>query len=219
MSKLAASQTSAGYLINLLSNDVNRFDLGFIHTHYLWILPIQTTLITYLIYNQIGWAALVGVAALLVQTMPVQTTLSRVLSRIRLRVALKTDERVGIMHEIVQGIQVIKMYAWEPFFRSTVLNARQHELQQVHYASYIRGFNLFASISTERTTLFLTIIACTLLGQPTTADIVFSLAQYYNVLQVFTANLRSFLNVTFNCKKNYLAYCGNFISASSGSGR
>lgn len=187
MSQSAASRTSAGYLTNLLSNDVGRFDLGFMHSHYIWILPIQTALITFLCYHQIGWAALVGVACLLLITMPFQTLLSGVLSRIRLRVALKTDERVSIMHEVVRGIQAIKMYAWEPFFRSSVLTARKQELQQVRNASYIRGFNLFASIFSERTTLFVTIIACTLLGQTTTADVVFSLAQYFNVLQVINA--------------------------------
>lgn len=184
MSKLAASQTSAGYLINLLSNDVNRFDLGFLNFHYIWILPIQVSLITYLIYYRIGWAAFVSVACLLIQTMPVQTYLSRVFARIRLRVAVKTDERVGIMHEIVQGIQVIKMYAWEPFFQSIVLKSRKEELKQVLNASHIHGYNFFSSVFAERTTLFLTIITCSMTGQSTTADVVFSMAQFFNVLMV-----------------------------------
>lgn len=186
MSKLAASQTSAGYLVNLLSNDVGRLDVAFMYAHYIWILPLQASLVTYLIYRRIGWAAFVGVTGLLLKTMPVQTQLSRVLSRIRLRVALKTDERVGMMHEIVQGIQVIKMYAWEPFFRSTVLLARDRELKQIRYASYIRCFNLCTQIFSERTTVFLTILTCSLVGQSTTADVVFSMAQYFNVLQVTT---------------------------------
>lgn len=189
MSKLASSQTSAGYLINLLSNDVNRFDLGFLYAHYIWILPIQTTLITYLIYIQVGWAAFVGVACLLIKTMPVQTYLSGLLSRLRLRVALKTDLRVGIIHEVVQGIKVIKMYAWEPFFRSIVSQAREEELRQVMYASYIRGVNLSLFVFVERSTLFITIITCVMIGQTTTADMVFSIVQFFNVLLVYLYNI------------------------------
>lgn len=41
MSKKAAGQTPAGYLINLLSNDVSRLDYGFIFLHYVWVLPFQ----------------------------------------------------------------------------------------------------------------------------------------------------------------------------------
>lgn len=41
MSKRAITQTSAGNIINLLSNDVNRFDYGFIFVHFIWVLPIQ----------------------------------------------------------------------------------------------------------------------------------------------------------------------------------
>lgn len=41
MSKLATTQTSAGNVVNLLSNDVSRLDYGFIFVHYIWILPIQ----------------------------------------------------------------------------------------------------------------------------------------------------------------------------------
>lgn len=41
LSALSASKTGSGYLVNLLSNDVGRLDMGFIFAHYIWILPIQ----------------------------------------------------------------------------------------------------------------------------------------------------------------------------------
>lgn len=106
LSKKSAGRTAAGYLVNLLSNDVNRLDLGFVYAHYVWILPLQSCLVTYLIYQEAGAAAFVGVIGLLLLTVPVQTGLSRLLSKLRMLVALRTDERVGIMHEIIVGIQV-----------------------------------------------------------------------------------------------------------------
>lgn len=106
LSKKSSSHTGAGYIVNLLSNDVSRLDYGFIYAHYVWILPLQSALIAYLIWNHIGWAALVGVIGLLIKTIPVQTGLSRLSSIVRMKVARRTDQRVGIMHEIIQGIQV-----------------------------------------------------------------------------------------------------------------
>lgn len=158
--------------------------MGFLYAHYIWILPVQTALITYLTYQRIGLAAFIGVACQLLQTMPVMTMLSRLLSRLRLRIAVKSDERVRIMNEIVQGIQVIKMYAWELFFKSIVVKVRDEELKYVKYASYIRGFNLVSYVITDRITLFVTIIACAIVGQSTTAEIVFSLTQYFSSLKV-----------------------------------
>ncbi|KAI9577388.1 hypothetical protein GQX74_013631 [Glossina fuscipes] len=109
MSMRSAGQTPAGYLINLLSNDVNRLHYGFIFGHWVWIMPIQDVLICYLISTRIGLAAVVGVVGLLLKTIPVQTELSKLASKLRMKIAKRTDTRVGIMNKLVQGIQVIKI--------------------------------------------------------------------------------------------------------------
>ncbi|XP_017091987.2 ATP-binding cassette sub-family C member 4 [Drosophila bipectinata] len=187
LSMKTAGQTPAGYLINLLSNDVNRLDYGFIFMHWIWIMPLQAVLTCYLIWLNIGIPAVVGVVGLLLKTVPVQTALSKVTSVLRMRIAERTDARVGIMNELVQGIQVIKMYAWERPFQAVVAEARRREIQQIRYASYLRGFYLSTMVFTERSTLYITLAAAALMGQNITADFVFSSASYYNILQLVAA--------------------------------
>lgn len=102
-----------------------------------------------MIWQRVQWAAVVGVIGLLLKTVPVQTRLSHYTSVLRMKVARRTDNRVGIMNEIINGIQVIKMYAWEIPFQKVVAEARRVEVQQVRYAAYIRGVNLSSFVFIE----------------------------------------------------------------------
>jgi ABC transporter transmembrane region len=105
----------------------------------------------------------------------------------RMRVAKRTDDRVSVMNELIQGIQVIKMYAWETPFRNVVKLARTREVDQIQWASYIRGVYLSTMVFTERSTLFIAILACIYEGRAITADLVFSMATFFNVLQLTAA--------------------------------
>lgn len=142
LSKKTTNEITGGYVVNLLSNDVNRLDYSLIFVHYIWILPFQAIFIYYLIYQETKYAATVGVIGLLLKTIPVQTGLSKISSILRMKIAKKTDKRVGIMNELIQGIQVIKMYAWEEPFRKVVKLARKKEVNMIRYASFIRGILL-----------------------------------------------------------------------------
>lgn len=52
-------------MVNLLSNDVNRLDFSVFSIHYIWIAPIQTALVSYLLYQEVSMAALGGILTLL----------------------------------------------------------------------------------------------------------------------------------------------------------
>lgn len=65
LSKSALVDTTVGQMVNLLSNDVNRFDMALTHLHGLWLTPIETIIVLYVLYTTLGLSALTGVGALL----------------------------------------------------------------------------------------------------------------------------------------------------------
>ncbi|XP_075146932.1 putative multidrug resistance-associated protein lethal(2)03659 [Haematobia irritans] len=182
LSKTALGSTTAGQVVNLISNDVGRLDLATIFIHYLWVGPMETCLITYLMYAKIGIAAVFGVAFMMM-FIPLQGWLGKKTSVLRLRTALRTDERVRMMNEIISGIQVIKMYAWEYPFGKIVAYARKKEINSIRHSSYIRGILLSFIMFLTRVSIFLSLVGFVLLSKTLTAEIAFVITAYYNILR------------------------------------
>lgn len=184
LSASEVNQTSSGYVVNLISNDLARLDDALLYLNFLWILPIQISFIIFLIWQGAQWAAIFGVVALFLQTIPLHTYTSYLTALLRKRIALLTDNRVRIMNELIQGIQVIKMYAWEMPFKKIVGEARRLEIKQIRYASYIRGIDASTSQFVGRSTTFILISTYVIMGHKLSAGLVYSLSQHFISLQV-----------------------------------
>nr|CAH7718231.1 unnamed protein product [Callosobruchus chinensis] len=186
LSQRSLGQTAAGQLVNLLSNDVQRFDMASTYLHYLWIMPVQSVIAFYIMYRSVQVAAIAGMAAIALQAIPLQGYLSKLQGIYRSKIALRTDYRVKLMSEITSGIQVIKMYAWEKPFEKIVELARKYEVDYITKTSYVRGVTTASYVFTERLTLYLTVVAYVLWsGKPLTGDVVFSIAQLFNTVQLY----------------------------------
>ncbi|XP_033313571.1 putative multidrug resistance-associated protein lethal(2)03659 isoform X2 [Bombus vancouverensis nearcticus] len=181
LSKTALGETAPGKVVNLVANDVNRFDLVSIFIHHMWSAPLSTLIIAYFLYIEAGYAGLIGIAAVFV-VVPIQSYTGKLSSKFRLQTAMKTDERVRLMDEIISGVQVIKMYAWEKPFCALIETARKLELQVVTKSAYIRGIYMTFNLFTTRMALFCTLISMLLFGDELSIDKVFVFSSYFNIL-------------------------------------
>ncbi|XP_017858861.1 PREDICTED: probable multidrug resistance-associated protein lethal(2)03659 isoform X2 [Drosophila arizonae] len=182
LSRTALGGTTTGQVVNLVSNDLGRFDRALIHMHFLWLGPLELLIASYFLYAQIGVASFYGIAILLLYV-PLQTYLSRLTSALRLRTALRTDRRVRMMNEIIAGIQAIKMYAWEQPFEQMVARARVSEMNVIRKVNYIRGILLSFEITLGRLAIFASLLAYVLAGGQVTAEQAFCVTAFYNVLR------------------------------------
>ncbi|XP_017890591.1 multidrug resistance-associated protein 4-like [Ceratina calcarata] len=181
LSKTALGETAPGKVVNLVANDVNRFDLVSIFIHHMWSAPLSAIIIAYFLYTEAGYAGLIGIAAVFV-VVPIQSYTGKLSSIFRLQTAIKTDERVRLMDEIISGVQVIKMYAWEKPFCALIETARKLELRVVIKSAYIRGIYMTFNLFTTRMALYCTLISMLLFGNELTADKVFVFSSYFNIL-------------------------------------
>ncbi|CAH2099897.1 unnamed protein product [Euphydryas editha] len=155
LNRIGLSKTEPGQVINLMSNDVNRFDQAALYLHYIWMMPFVVPVVSYLVWQHIGYATLAALAVVAVQSVLVQAYLSKRQGALRGKIARRTDQRVKVMSELVNGVQVIKMYAWEKPFEKLVDKLRKWEVKFILRTSgEIRS------------------------------GITFSLVQYYNLMQL-----------------------------------
>ncbi|XP_057665405.1 ATP-binding cassette subfamily C member 4-like isoform X2 [Diorhabda carinulata] len=188
LSHKSLGDTPAGHVVNLLSNDVQRFDSAAANLHYLWIMPINTLVGLVILYQYVGAAAaLTGMVFVTLISLPLPGTISRWQGKLRYKIAVRTDKRVKLMNEITSGIQVIKMYSWEKPFEKVVKLSRQLEVDVISKTAYCYGILSAMSVFTERLVLYVTLITFVSIGQRLTSNVAFSSAQLFNSIQAIMA--------------------------------
>ncbi|KAA0713229.1 Multidrug resistance-associated protein 4 [Triplophysa tibetana] len=183
LSATAMGQTTTGQIVNLLSNDVNKFDEVTIFLHFLWVAPLQAAAVVGLLWQEIGPSCLVGMAVL-VFLMPLQTMFGKLFSKFRAKTAVHTDNRIRTMNEVVSGIRIIKMYAWEKPFAALVNDVRREEISKIMSSSYLRGLNMASFFVASKIILFVTFLVYVLVGNTISASRVFVTVALYTAVRL-----------------------------------
>ncbi|XP_025422003.1 probable multidrug resistance-associated protein lethal(2)03659 isoform X2 [Sipha flava] len=183
LSKTALGETTAGQVVNLLSNDVNRFDTSIYFLPYIWTGPMQTLVVSFFLWREIGVSSIFGIVLIII-FIPLQGWLGKITSEFRLKIAILTDKRVRLMNEIISGLKVIKMYTWEKPFEYLVKNVRKNEIRSIKKSKYIGTFLISSWLFHTRVALFFSIFSYVFFGNFITAQKVFVVTLYYNMLQV-----------------------------------
>ncbi|CAG4967364.1 unnamed protein product [Colias eurytheme] len=177
-----ASEGLAGHVVNLLTTDAQRFDMASIFMMDLVRTPIESIIIVYLMYRQIGVSSIIGVAFLLM-FIPLQGYLGKISSRFRRQTAVRTDNRIRLMNEVIQSIEAIKMFAWENAFAGIIGQARKKEMNVIKKMSWLRAVMISCVKLNTKVAIFLSIIAFISFDNDLTAAKVFVIFSYYEMLK------------------------------------
>ncbi|KAJ6639011.1 Multidrug resistance-associated protein 1, partial [Pseudolycoriella hygida] len=136
VSNAARKESTIGEITNLMSIDANRFTEIMLSIDLVWSAPFQISLAMYFLWSMLGPAVLAGLAVMLI-SMPITGLLLNVIRKYYTKQMANKDERIKMMNEILNGVKVLKLYAWENSFEGIVSNIRQKEVNTLRKSAYL----------------------------------------------------------------------------------
>ncbi|NXD76744.1 MRP3 protein, partial [Halcyon senegalensis] len=142
----AKRSSTVGEIVNLMSVDAQRFMDLVTFLNMLWSAPLQIFLALYFLWEALGPSVLAGVAVM-VLLIPFNSAIAIKTRAFQVEQMRYKDSRIKLMNEILGGIKVLKLYAWEPSFSEKVLEIRKNELRVLKKSAYLNSLSTFAWIS------------------------------------------------------------------------
>ncbi|XP_036366499.1 multidrug resistance-associated protein 1-like [Octopus sinensis] len=129
--------TSVGETVNLMSVDCQRFQDTFPFFYLLISAPFQMILSLYFLYQQLG-AAIFSSLVVLFCFIPISTIILKKMNHYLEKVMVIKDKRIIFMNEVLNGMKVLKLYAWEPSFEQKVNEIRKEEIKFLRRVAYLK---------------------------------------------------------------------------------
>uniref|UniRef100_A0A674DS95 ATP-binding cassette, sub-family C (CFTR/MRP), member 9 n=1 Tax=Salmo trutta TaxID=8032 RepID=A0A674DS95_SALTR len=141
-SNMSMGEMTLGQINNLVAIETNQLMWFLFLCPNLWAMPVQIVMGVILLYYLLGTSALIG-ASVIVLLAPVQYLIATKLADTQKSTLDQSTERLKKTTEILKGIKLLKLYAWENIFCDSVEDTRGKELTS------LRTFALYTSMSSE----------------------------------------------------------------------
>lgn len=142
MSNAARKESTVGEIVNLMAVDAQRFMDLVTYLNMIWSAPLQISLAIYFLWGILGPSVLAGLAVMII-LIPVNGVIANKAKNLQIKQMKNKDERVKLMNEVLNGIKVLKLYAWEPSFEAQVLKIRDKEVHVLKQAAYLNAGTSF----------------------------------------------------------------------------
>ncbi|KAM6926321.1 ATP-binding cassette sub-family C member 8 isoform 2-T2 [Lycodopsis pacificus] len=135
-SNMSMGELTVAQICNLVAIDTNQLMWFFFLCPNLWALPVQIVVGVILLYYLLGISALIGATVIAVLA-PVQYFVATKLSQTQKSTLEYSSERLKKTNELLRGIKLLKLYAWEHIFCDSVEGTRSKELTSLQaFARY-----------------------------------------------------------------------------------
>ncbi|MEQ2257992.1 hypothetical protein XENORESO_000217, partial [Xenotaenia resolanae] len=142
MSNDNRKESTVGETVNLMSADAQRFNDVTNFIHLLWSCPLQIIISIVFLWIELGPSTLAGLAVMVLMV-PVNGLLATKARKLQIENMKFKDKRLKIMNEMLNGIKILKLFAWEPSFQAQVEDIRGKELKVMRKFAYLTSVSTF----------------------------------------------------------------------------
>ncbi|KAG2236972.1 hypothetical protein INT48_002041 [Thamnidium elegans] len=184
LSNASRQKSTVGEIVNHMSVDAQRLMDLCTYFHIVWSGPFQIVIALFFLYNTMGPSIGAGVG-ILILAIPLNTYIARKMRTYQKTQMGNKDARVKLMNEILNGIRVIKLYAWESPFLEKISFIRNDlelaTLKKIGVLSAVQNFTwtsipFLVSLSTFAVYVFIS-------DSPLTSDVAFVAIALFGLLQ------------------------------------
>ncbi|XP_069971268.1 multidrug resistance-associated protein 1 [Penaeus vannamei] len=185
LSGTARRESSVGEIVNLMAVDAQILGRIFSPICFVVTFPVIIVASISFLWQELGASVLAGVAVL-VLLVPLTSFLAnrvKVLQQANMKFG---DQRVKMMNEIISGIKVLKLYAWEGAFSSMVDKIRRKEMNLLQKVAIYRALNSFLSGTSPYTVALATFTTYLLVSPENILDVekAFVSISLFNIMRI-----------------------------------
>ncbi|XP_053373937.1 ATP-binding cassette sub-family C member 3-like [Mercenaria mercenaria] len=164
--KTSGNQTTAvGEVVNHMSVDCQRIQDAFTFSGYSVLLVVITTFTVLQLWGLMGIAAAGSLVVILV-VLPVVGFIGIQQYKLQKELLNLKGSRIKILNEVINGIKVLKMYAWETSFINRIESIRSKEVTKLWKYAWLSAISVVLSMHTPFMMTF-TLIAIYVSTSPT----------------------------------------------------
>jgi len=182
LSVTARQSSSAGEITNLMSVDAQRMQDTLTYLAMLWSAPLQIGIALTALYFVLDASIFAGFGVMILM-IPLNGVITMKLRNIQKKQMVTKDARIKMMNEVLNGVKVIKLSAWENSFLDSITTIRETELSQLRAASFIRSVVSFLWAAAPTLVSLATFMTFTLVGNVLNSANAFTSISLFNILR------------------------------------
>uniref|UniRef100_A0A672TVE4 ATP binding cassette subfamily C member 6 n=1 Tax=Strigops habroptila TaxID=2489341 RepID=A0A672TVE4_STRHB len=132
---------TTGEIVNLMSADAQQLMELTVNINLLWSAPFQIIMAVIFLWKELGPSVLAGVALLLL-VIPINALIAAKVKRLKKSLMKYSDQRVKLLSEMLHGIKILKLYAWEPAYQRKVMSIRECEVDVLKSSGYLTTYSM-----------------------------------------------------------------------------